>query len=111
MFYLFYLFSETLRMHPSVTLLNRVCINDWKIPNSDVYIPKGTGIVISVSGIQRNPQIYPDPDKFDPMRFSKENIEKRHPYAFLTFGEGPRICIGNSYFVYFAFKIYTHRTN
>ena len=92
------MFSETMRLHPSVPLLNRMCIKDWKIPNSDFRIPEGTGIVISVSGIHRNPEIYPEPNKFEPMRFSKENVEKRHPYAYLAFGEGPRICIGNCYF-------------
>ena len=50
--------------------------------------------MISVSGLHRDPNIYPNPDMFDPLRFSKENIAARSPYAYLPFGDGPRVCIG-----------------
>lgn len=83
-------------MHPSVPLLNRVCIEDCKIPESNVTIKKGTGVMISVTGLQHDPRYFPEPSKFDPERFNKENIAKRSPYVYLPFGDGPRICIGKS---------------
>lgn len=85
---------ETLRMHPSVPVLNRICIEDYKIPDSNVTIKKGTGTMISVTGLQRDPRHFPEPEKFDPERFNKENMAKRSPYVYLPFGDGPRICIG-----------------
>ncbi|XP_058788666.1 cytochrome P450 6a8-like [Phymastichus coffea] len=92
--YLDMVFYETMRKHPSVPFLNRVCINDYQIPNSNYTIPSGMGLIISVSGLHMNPDIFPEPENFDPTRFSKENMAIRHPYSYIPFGEGPRICIG-----------------
>ena len=86
--------SETLRKYPPVVVLNRICTKEIKLNETDFIIPKGTHVAIPVFGIQRDSNIYPDPDKFDPERFSEENIRTRHSYTYLPFGEGPRICIG-----------------
>lgn len=92
--YLHKVVSETLRKYPPVVFLNRICTKDIQIETTDFHIPTGTSIMVPVYGIHRDPDIYPDPDKFDPERFSEENVKNRHPYAYLPFGEGPRICIG-----------------
>ncbi|KAF5307418.1 hypothetical protein FQR65_LT06932 [Abscondita terminalis] len=86
--------SETLRKYPAVSVINRTCTKTYKVPDSDLVIEKGTTIQIPVLGIQRDPEIYPDPNKFDPERFSPENKAGRHPFTWLPFGEGPRVCIG-----------------
>lgn len=50
--------------------------------------------MISNYGIQRDPENYPNPDKFDPSRFSPEEKAKRPAVDFLSYGLGPRDCIG-----------------
>lgn len=85
--------TETMRKYPPVPILNRICTKDTILP-PNIKVSKGTAIVIPVFGLHRDPMIYPDPDKFDPDRFNATEIAARHPYAFLPFGEGPRICIG-----------------
>lgn len=91
---MWFTFTETMRKHSTLPNLNRTCVKDYQIPNSNYIIPKGMSIVIPVSGLHNDPNIYPEPEKFDPERFSKENIATRAPYTFLPFGEGPRMCIG-----------------
>lgn len=93
------LFSETLRKYPIVPVLSRECVKDFKIPDSDVIIDKGTAISISALGLQRDPEYYPDPMKFDPERFNEENKATRHPYTYIPFGEGPRNCIGEIFYI------------
>ncbi|XP_020281102.1 probable cytochrome P450 6a14 [Pseudomyrmex gracilis] len=97
MTYLHKVVSETLRKYPPVPMLNRICTKALDLPTTNIHIPEGTLITIPVLGIQRDPAIYPDPDKFDPERFSADEIAARHPYAYLPFGEGPRVCIGTRF--------------
>ncbi|XP_020281207.1 probable cytochrome P450 6a14 [Pseudomyrmex gracilis] len=97
MTYLHKVVSETMRKYPPVPILNRICTKDIDLPTTNIHIPEGTLLTISVLGIQRDPAIYPNPDKFDPERFDANQIAARHPYAYLPFGEGPRVCIGQRF--------------
>ena len=57
-------------------------------------IPAGTEVHIPINGFHSDESIFPDPDQFDPERFSREAAAKRHPLAFMPFSHGPRNCIG-----------------
>lgn len=81
-------------MYPAVDGVPRIADQDYIIPNTSYKISKGTMFIVPIFSVQRDPEIYPDPDKFDPDRFSEEEMAKRHQFAFTPFGEGPRICIG-----------------
>jgi cytochrome P450 family 6 len=81
-------------MHPPATQTNRKCLEDYKIPGQDVIIEKGTTVIIPIMGIHYDKEYYPEPEKFDPERFTDENKRLRHNFAHIPFGEGPRNCIG-----------------
>ncbi|XP_012525678.1 cytochrome P450 6k1 [Monomorium pharaonis] len=81
---------ETLRLHPPVGTIDRCTLQDYKIPNSDVIIEKGTPIYISLFGFGVDPRFWDEPEVFNPDRFAEGNI----PEAYMTFGTGHRMCIG-----------------
>lgn len=85
---------ETLRLYASLPLLMRLCEEPYQIPGTDVVIGKGVRVNIPAYAIHHDEDIYPEPYTFNPDRFSVDNSKGRHPYAFIPFGEGPRICIG-----------------
>ncbi|XP_058065110.1 cytochrome P450 6a2-like, partial [Anopheles bellator] len=86
--------NETLRKYPPVESLTRVPLRDYTIPGTKHVIPKDTLVQIPVYALHRDADHYPDPDQFNPDRFLAEEVQRRHPYVFLPFGEGPRICVG-----------------
>ncbi|KAL7295548.1 hypothetical protein TKK_0011189 [Trichogramma kaykai] len=92
--YLDMTFQETLRKHPGTPVLNRQCSQDFQIPGSDFCIKKGSKLIIPTIGLHMDPDIYPEPEIFDPTRFSNENKVKRKNCTHLPFGDGPRHCIG-----------------
>jgi len=50
--------------------------------------------VIPIYALHHDTNYYPEPKTFDPERFNEEEKAKRHHYVYLSFGEGPRLCIG-----------------
>lgn len=61
---------------------------------SGVVLKEGFRVMIPTYGIHHDPEYYPNPDEFDPDRFTDEEVANRNPFTFLPFGEGPRNCIG-----------------
>ncbi|KAF2887013.1 hypothetical protein ILUMI_19160 [Ignelater luminosus] len=86
--------DETLRKYPPVAFITRKCVKDYPIPNTNTQIEKGTRVFISILGLHRDLEHYPNPEKFDPERFSNENKNSITPFTYMPFGEGPRLCLG-----------------
>lgn len=78
-------------------MIMRLCTKDYVVPGTDIEIKKGVGVMIPVLGLQTDPEYYPNPDVFDPDRFSEEKKKERPGFTWLPFGEGPRICIGMAF--------------
>lgn len=66
---------------------------NYKVPDTQIVIEKGVTVVIPVYSIHHDPDIYKNPEEYQPERFTVEEIKKRHPMSWLAFGEGPRNCI------------------
>ncbi|XP_058823827.1 cytochrome P450 4d2-like [Topomyia yanbarensis] len=87
--------KEVLRIHPSVPVIGRKSASDMIIDGQT--IPAGVDIAILIYAMHNNPEVFPDPDRFDPERFNEENSSKRHPYSYIPFSAGARNCIGQKY--------------
>lgn len=96
--------TETLRKWPPAAMVDRICVKDYVFDDGDVKlnIKKGTPINLPIYGIHHDPEYYPDPEKFDPERFSEENKDNIVPGSYVPFGFGPRNCIGKLAICYFV---------
>jgi cytochrome P450 len=85
--------EETMRLYPSAPgLSSRVCKQDDEV--CGVKIKAGTQVAVSPWVLHRHRQLWDDPERFDPDRFDKARSEDRPRFAYLPFGAGPRVCIG-----------------
>ncbi|XP_076040655.1 cytochrome P450 9e2-like [Oratosquilla oratoria] len=85
---------EALRLYPPGSITERITTKEYTIPGTDVKIEKGTVIVFNVWALNRDPRIWEDPNDFKPERFLPENKTPEQNFAFQSFGQGPRNCIG-----------------
>jgi cytochrome P450 len=84
--------KEALRLYPPAFLLDRQATSDVEI--GGYLLPRGTILFICPYAVHRRPDLWPDPEAFDPDRFTPEAEAARPRLAYLPFGAGPRVCIG-----------------
>ena len=83
--------QEALRKYSVVPTVSRTVIDDTEV--GPHVVPKGTSLFISIQGVHLDPKIWPNPMRFDPMRFCEPSPIPK-PYTFMPFIEGPRNCLG-----------------
>ncbi|MEG3082355.1 cytochrome P450 [Sphingomonas sp. PB2P12] len=87
-----YAFKESLRMMPPVPSIPRRALKDFSFGGYD--IPAGTSVGTAITYTHRMAEHWPDPDRFDPLRFTPEASKGRHRFAWVPFGGGAHMCIG-----------------
>jgi cytochrome P450 len=86
--------DEALRLYPPFWMIDRVALADDEV--ACIHIPAGAMLIPYIYGTHRNPAYWDDVETFDPRRFESDRVKARHPFAYVPFGGGPRICIGSS---------------
>jgi cytochrome P450 len=97
-----YAFRESLRMIPPVPSIPRRAVKDFEF--GGYRFKAGTYVGVSPGYTHRMPEYWPEPDRFDPMRFEPEQVKARHKYAWVPFGGGAHMCLG-LHFAYMQIKI------
>ena len=79
--------DESLRKYSPGNILMRKCTTDYNVPGTNVTIEKGKYVFLPMLAIHNDPEYFPEPDIFDPDRFSPELEKSRNPFTYLPFGE------------------------
>ncbi|HRE48119.1 MAG TPA: cytochrome P450 [Aggregatilineales bacterium] len=87
--------KESMRLYPPAWIITRSAVEDTTL--GGFRVPKGTIAALSPYVTHRDPRFFPDPERFYPERFLKENETKLSREAYMPFGDGPHICIGNMF--------------
>jgi cytochrome P450 len=88
-------FDETMRLYPPAPGVPREAIKDDEIQG--YRIPKKVPLIISSYVAHRRPDIWEEPEQFNPKRFLPAQTAQRPKFAYFPFGGGPRMCIGNTF--------------
>lgn len=94
--YCLQVFKEAMRLYPPAYIMARQALHDVEIDG--YHVPKGGIVLLAPYALHRREDSFPEPEKFDPERFTPPREKLLPRYAYLPFGAGPRICLG----LYFA---------
>ena len=99
--YILAVVKETMRLYPPAYIIGRRALKEVIVagerPGETYRIGKNKIVFVNVFGIHRRPDLFRDPDEFDPTRFMDDREKDLPRCAYLPFGAGPRICIGNHF--------------
>lgn len=93
--YLTQIIEESMRLYPPAWLTDRIAAQDDEFQG--IKIPKGSIVVTYFYGTHHAADLWENPAQFNPDRFAKEKKKQQLPFAYVPFGGGPRLCIGNSF--------------
>ncbi len=88
-------FKEAMRLYPPVWGIPRIAVEDDEI--GGYLIPEESRVLVSPYLAHRDPEMWNDPEAFDPERFTPANERARPRFAYFPFGGGPRQCMGNNF--------------
>ncbi|XP_047108344.1 cytochrome P450 9e2-like isoform X3 [Schistocerca piceifrons] len=100
--YLDMVISESLRLYPPFAVMARKCVKAYKVPESEtgepaINVNPGDILWFPIFGLHADPELFPNPELFDPERFSDDRKKLIKPYSYIPFGVGPRFCIANRF--------------
>jgi cytochrome P450 len=98
-------FKEALRLIPPVPSIPRCAVRDTEF--AGFQIPAGARVNINPLYTHRMPDVWPEPEKFNPLRFTDEATRARHKYAFVPFGGAAHMCLG-MHFAYMQAKCFSY---
>jgi cytochrome P450 len=87
--------AEAMRLYPPAYVVGRETLEEYEL--CGYRIPVGASLLMSQYVMHRNPRYFPDPERFDPDRFTPEAEAKRPKFSYFPFGGGPRVCIGEPF--------------
>lgn len=87
--------SESMRLYPPAWTLGRESLAEYNVKG--YVLPPGSIILMSQFITHRDERYYPDPEKFDPERWNKDQAAARPKFSYFPFGGGPRVCIGEPF--------------
>lgn len=88
-------FTEAMRLYPPVWVMGRRTVSGYKVGN--YYVPARAIILLSQYVVHHDERYYPEPEKFDPDRWTPEARAARPKYSYFPFGGGPRMCVGEQF--------------